>query len=95
MKKITECNERVVEYRREYGCFATTGNTKKRGTFDRGGEYGFVPKYAARSYPLTVDGTDTLVPLYQTEENFFLNPGNEGCLSLYEWWNYMGLYSGE
>ena len=74
-EKITECNERIVEYRREYGCFATTGNTKKRGTFDRGGEYGFVPKYAARSYPLTVDGTDTLVPLYQTEEKLFFESG--------------------
>ena len=32
--KITECFDRAVEFRREYGCFLTTGNIKRVGDFD-------------------------------------------------------------
>lgn len=32
--KVTECFDRTVEFRREYGCFLTTGNIRRVGDFD-------------------------------------------------------------
>lgn len=33
--KVTECFDRGVEFRREYGCFLTTGNIRRVGDFDQ------------------------------------------------------------
>ena len=33
--KITECFGRAVEFRREYGCFLTTGNIKRKGDYSQ------------------------------------------------------------
>lgn len=66
-EKITECWGRAIEYRREYGCFATIGNAQRPPSLFLGGHWGFIPRYVARSYPFAVDGSDTLKMLYRRD----------------------------
>ena len=58
--KITECKNKAVELRKEYGYFFTTGNTKAKGKWDLNYKFSFVPEYTARSYNLEPNGSDTL-----------------------------------
>ena len=61
--KITQCNGKAVEYRREYGAFFTSGNTLRQGKWDEYYRFDFVPAYMARSYNLMANGQDTLYPV--------------------------------
>lgn len=55
-EKVTECYEKAVEYRREYGVFFTAGYDGR----DQFIENEFLPAYVRRSLNLTPDGKDTL-----------------------------------
>ena len=63
-EKITECEENVVEYRREYGYYFSSGDVKSRNTWDTDFRSYIVPFYVARSYNLSNDGQDTLKPTF-------------------------------
>ena len=67
-EKITECEENVVEYRREYGYYFSSGDVKSRNTWDTDFRSYIVPFHVARSYNLTNDGKDTLKPTFITDE---------------------------
>lgn len=58
--KITECNKKAVEYRRNYGVFFTSGNTPKKNVLDEGYCWHFIGAIGAQSLSLTADGRDTL-----------------------------------
>lgn len=66
--KLTECRGKVMECRREYGCFLTSGNVKAKTRWDLNHRFYFVPAYAARSFNLAPDGDHLLSPLYVTGE---------------------------
>ncbi len=67
--KITQCNGKAVEYRREYGAFFTSGNILRQGKWDEYYRFDFVSAYMARSYNLMANGQDTLYPLYIYKKN--------------------------
>lgn len=59
--KITECKNKAVELRKEYGYFFTTGNTKAKGKWDLNYKFSFLYlNTRARSYNLEPNGSDTL-----------------------------------
>lgn len=70
-EKITECEENVVEYRREYGYYFSSGDVKSRNMWDTDFRSYIVPFYVARSYNLSNDGQDTLKPTSYRRRNPF------------------------
>lgn len=67
-EKITQCHGTAVEYRRELGLYFTSGDVIPFNIWDKTFRSYIVPKYMARSYNLTRNGKDTLVPLFMTTD---------------------------
>lgn len=68
-EKITECQGKAVELRREYGAYCTGGNVYDKSGWEYLGKIFFIPCYSARSYSLTADSKDTLSSLYHFPHN--------------------------
>lgn len=81
-EKITQCRDTVVELRREYGVYFTSGNVIPYNIWDKTFRSYLVPKYMARSYNLTLNGMDTLVPLYLTSDESRLDVGTRKVFTL-------------
>lgn len=81
-EKITEYHDSVIEYRREYGYYFTSGRVRCRNVWDKAFRSYFVPAYSARSYNLTNDGSDTLSPLYMTNEDSRFDAGTRKIFTL-------------
>lgn len=67
-EKITQCRDTAVEYRRELGIYFTSGDVIPYNPWDKTFRSYIVPKYTARSYNLTINGRDTLIPLFLTTD---------------------------
>lgn len=65
-EKQALCKDIVVEYRREYGYYFTSGDIMPANIWDNTYRSYFVPRYMARSHNLTIDGQDTLSPSFLT-----------------------------
>ena len=81
-EKITQCRDTVVEYRREYGYYFTSGDVVPYNVWDKTFRSYIVPEYVARSFNLTVDGQDTLVPVFMTNKNVRLDIGTRKIFTL-------------
>lgn len=81
-EKITWCRDSAIEYRREYGHYFYSGDIKPLNTWDETYRSYLVPEYAAQSYCLTVDGSDTLIPIYLTSENIRFDVGTRKVFTL-------------
>ncbi len=81
-EKLTLCRDTVVEYRREYGHYFTSGDIKTRNTWDQTYRSYLVPEYMARSYNLTNDGCDTLTPMSLTYEDIRFDVGTRKIFTL-------------
>lgn len=74
-EKITSCQDTIVEYRQEYGLYFTSGNVLPYNSWDKTYRSYMVPKYMARSFNLTTNGQDTLVPVFLTTDNIRFDIG--------------------
>lgn len=81
-EKITEYRERVVEYRREYGYYFTSGDIQPKNVWDNNFRSYFVPAYSARSFNMINNGMDTLSPLYMTSEEIRYDAGTRKIFTL-------------
>lgn len=81
-EKITEYKDTAIEYRREYGYYFTSGNTKARNVWDQAYRSYFLPAYTARSFNLTNNSSDTLSPLYMTNEDTRFDAGTRKVFTL-------------
>lgn len=81
-EKITEYRNKVLEYRREFGTYFTTGDLRPKNIWDQNFRSYFVPAYVARSYNLTNDGSDTLAPVYMTTEDTRFDAGTRKVFTL-------------
>ena len=81
-EKITEFENQVVEYRREFGYYFTSGDIAPRDVWDSHFRSYFVPAYSARSYSLNRTGTDTLSSRYMTTEEVRFDAGTRKLFTL-------------
>lgn len=81
-EKITRCRDSAIEYRREYGYYFYSGDIKPLNIWDETYRSYIVPEYMAQSYSLTVDGSDTLVPVYMTAEDIRFDVGTRKIFTL-------------
>lgn len=81
-EKITEYRDLVLESRREFGYYFTSGNVRSKNVWDKAFRSYFVPTYSARSFNLTNDGSDTLSPLYITTEDTRFDAGTRKIFTL-------------
>lgn len=81
-EKITECRSCVVEYRREYGHYFTSGDVKPHDVWDKDFRSYMVPAYTARSYNLTCGGGDTLTPVFLTSDDIRFDVGTRKIFTL-------------
>lgn len=82
-EKITLCQDTVVEYRKEYGLYFTSGNVQPYNFWDKTFRSYFVPEYIARSYNLTLNAQDTLIPLFLTSGNSRYDIGTRKIFTLF------------
>lgn len=81
-EKITWCRDSAIEYRREYGYYFYSGDIKPQNIWDETYRSYLVPEYMAQSYSLTVDGSDTLTPIYLTSEDIRFDVGTRKIFTL-------------
>ncbi|MBD9179617.1 MAG: hypothetical protein EGP82_10675 [Odoribacter splanchnicus] len=81
-EKITWCRDSAIEYRREYGYYFYSGDIKPLNIWDETYRSYIVPEYMAQSYSLTVDGSDTIVPIYMTSEDIRFDVGTRKIFTL-------------
>lgn len=81
-EKITKCKDIVVEYRREYGYYFTSGDIIPYNIYDKTFRSYLLPQFMARSYNLTINGKDTLVPIYLTSDNIRFDFGTRKIFTL-------------
>lgn len=81
-EKITQCHDTTVEYRREYGYYFTSGDIKSKNVWDQTYRSYMVPEYMARSCNLSIDGRDTLSPMFLTSEDIRFDIGTRKIFTL-------------
>lgn len=81
-EKITWCKDSAIEYRHEYGFYFYSGDIKPRNSWDATYRSYLFPEYMAKSYSLTVDGSDTLIPIYLTTEDTRFDVGTRKIFTL-------------
>lgn len=81
-EKITWCRDSAIEYRREYGHYFYSGDIKPLNLWDETYRSYIVPEYTAQSYCLTVDGSDTIIPIYMTTEDIRFDVGTRKIFTL-------------
>ena len=81
-EKITWCRDSAIEYRREYGHYFYSGDVIPKNTWDETHRSYLVPEYRAQSYSLTVDGSDTIPPIYLTSDNIRFDVGTRKVFTL-------------
>lgn len=81
-EKITWCRDSAIEYRREYGYYFYSGDIKPQNVWDETYRSYIVPEYMAQSYSLTVDGSDTIIPIYMTSEDVRFDVGTRKIFTL-------------
>lgn len=81
-EKITWCRDSVIEYRREYGYNFYSGDVVPKSTWDETYRSYLFPEYIARSYSLTVNGSDTLAPIFLTSDDIRMDVGTRKIFTL-------------
>lgn len=81
-EKATWCRDSAIEYRREYGYYFYSGDIKPQNIWDETYRSYLVPEYMAQSYSLTVDGSDTLIPVYLTSGDIRFDVGTRKIFTL-------------
>lgn len=81
-EKVTFCRDSAIEYRREYGYYFYSGDIKPKNVWDETYRSYLIPEYMAQSYSLTVDGSDTLAPIYLTSNDIRFDVGTRKIYTL-------------
>lgn len=81
-EKLTQCRDTIVEYRQEYGLYFTSGNIIPYTIWDKTFRSYMIPKYIARSYNLSLNAQDTVIPLFMTSDNSRFDTGTRKIFTL-------------